>query len=422
MIYLGLGANLGDRRDNLRQAIRELAQRGFAINRVSPVVETPAMLPHEAESEWIRPYLNCVVEGDCDWTPHQALTIIKQIERASGRQKGSRWAPRPLDIDLLLWHDRQIDEPDLKIPHYGIAERSFVLTPMLHLIPGKVIIGQQKSIIELSQSNGTVPLWMGIINLTLDSFSGDGLQNFEHALLSRVDSFINQGVQIIDLGAESTRPNAGPVSPEEEWHRLKPALDVIMARIGDNMLSTRVSVDSRHWQTLEKAVEFGIHYINDVSGLRNPAICSIVRDSGCEVVAMHSLTVPVDPLCRLPTHQSAVDQIELWITQQKENWIKAGLDPGKIIIDPGIGFGKSALQSIELLRHCQQLRNHGIRLLIGHSRKSFMQGFCTDSQDRDPESLGIALAVCRHTDIFRVHNPLLHMRAHLAWQHLQCGI
>ena len=334
--------------------------------------------------------------------------------------EGGRWAPRPIDIDLLLWHDRIVDEQDLQIPHPGIAERSFVLTPLMHLEPEKVIPGTGKAVMELSCETRPVPLWMGILNITPDSFSGDGLSGSEDVLAARIDAYLDQGVQIIDVGAESTRPKAGSVSADEEWNRLKPALELIRSRICDKQSDSRISVDSRNWQTIGRAFEYGIDYINDVTGLQDPRIQGVVREGECDVIAMHSVTVPVDPSRILAPSPGAVDQMDRWIDSRKAAWLESGLNLGRIIIDPGIGFGKTSLQSLELLQRCEEFRRHGFRLLIGHSRKSFMAEFSEGpAETRDPETLGISLGLCaRGVDIIRVHDPCLHMRAHRAWQHV----
>ncbi|MYD76278.1 MAG: dihydropteroate synthase [Gammaproteobacteria bacterium] len=419
MIYLALGANQGNRRENLRRAIAELGQSGFRVTRVSPVVETPAMLDGNAEPDWIRPYLNCVIEGECPWSPREGLEIAKRIERGMGRTPGPRWSPRPIDIDLLIWGDLEIRDPDLRIPHIGIAERSFVLTPLLHLAPNLAVPGTGMTVFQLSRIADTDPLWMAIVNLTPDSFSGDGLGSNQDELESRLERHLAQGVQILDFGAESTRPNAAPVDPEEEWRRLEPALCLARERIGGDPIGPRISIDSRHWRTVARALELGVDCVNDVGGLGDPKMCAMVRESGCDAVAMHSVTVPVDPDRGLPKSDSALAQVKAWIERRMEYWSDQGLDPARIIIDPGIGFGKDALQSLELVGGCRQLRDHGLRLLIGHSRKSFMKGFAGSAPDRDSETLGVSLALSGTADILRVHDPDSHMRAYLAYRHVK---
>ncbi|MCY4218887.1 MAG: dihydropteroate synthase [Gammaproteobacteria bacterium] len=419
MIFLGLGSNQGDRRDNLRQAISRLRQNGFDVLRISPVLETPAMLGENANSDWLQPFLNCVVECSSELHPKEGLAVVKRIESDLGRTSGPKWSPRPIDIDLLIWNFECIQEPDLCIPHTGISKRSFVLTPLLHLVPGLCLPGMAENIFEMSELGDFDPLWMGIVNLTPDSFSGDG-KSFDSCELEKtLDSFIQKGVQIVDFGAESTRPNAVPIDLDEEWHRLEPALKLFRDKTQGDPLAPRISVDSYHWQTIAKAVDFGIHYINDVGGLKNPKMCAIARESLCDVIVMHSLSVPANPKVKLTREESALRQVKDWIDGCAEYWINQGVDLDRIIIDPGIGFGKDALQSLELLRACKQIRNTRLRLMIGHSRKSFMKEFSGEAQNRDLETLGISLALSGNVDIFRVHDPISHMRAHLAYRHVR---
>ena len=416
-IWLGLGSNLGNRRQNLEKAICRLQSRGFELSKVSALVETPAWLPEHAEPSWNKPYLNCVIAGQAGWNPEQGLNIAREIERQLGRQPAKRWAPRPVDIDILLWHDLTMQTPELTIPHYAISGRPFVLTPLMHLQPDLIIPGRRETAFDLCHKVRPVPLWMGILNITPDSFSDGGRWKDREALDQCIADCIEHHVQIIDIGAESTRPGATAVSADEEWRRLEPALAALNRRLGGLRIRPTISVDSRRWQTLEKAIACGAQMVNDVTGLQNPDVLALVKQSGLQVVAMHSVTVPADPATELPAGQSAISQLQDWMDRRIDQWLDAGIDLNKVIFDPGIGFGKSATQSIELLQNCTSFRQAGLRLLIGHSRKSFIRGFSDQpAADRDPETLGISLALCQKgVDIMRVHDPVLHARAWRAW-------
>ncbi len=423
-IYLGLGCNEGNRKSQLEQAISRLASAGFRIQRVSPLVESPAMLPADASSAWNKPYLNLVISGDADWNPNQGLKIAKKIEAELGRKPAPRWSPRPMDIDLLLWHEERISSDDLTIPHPGIALRDFVITPLLHLNPNLSIPlpnDQAKAtIFELSRKRKNIPLWMGIVNTTPDSFSDGDSWGDSDQLTSHLNKLIERDVQIIDLGAESTRPNAESIDPADEWQRLEPGLRMIKERLQGKFIRPLVSLDSRHPEVIEKGITNGIDLINDVTGLDDPEMVALARDSDCQVIAMHAMSVPVDPTLILPGDRSATEQILEWIERKADQWIGQGIDLGRMIIDPGIGFGKSSIQAYELMSSCTQLRSAGMRLLMGHSRKSFMTGL-TDRPpgQRDLETLGISMGLCQQgVDIIRVHQPFIHQRAYRAWSHL----
>ncbi len=444
-IFFGLGANEGNRNANLQHAVEQLKSNGFEISAISPIVETPALLPKDAEPSWNKPFLNCVISGQASWQPSQGLKIVKQIEANLGRGHISKtgaktWAPRTIDIDLLIWHDKIVDSRKLTLPHYAITERAFVLTPLLHLQPDLIIPGQNQTVFDLCRRVRPSPLWMGILNITPDSFSDgqipvpdsictsavpggrawDNGGGDDEALSGQIDAMIEENVQIIDVGAESTRPHATAIDADEEWHRLQPVLNLINQRLDGLSIKPIISIDSRHAATLEKALRHGVGMINDVTGFRDPAIREMAKASGCQVVAMHSMSIPADAKIVLPASDTAVNQLRDWLHRNIDRWLDDGLDLNKIIFDPGIGFGKNSLQSFELLQHCNELKDAGLRLLIGHSRKSFMSGFTDRKFDqRDLETLGISLALCQQgVEIIRVHDPVMHIRAYRGWSHI----
>lgn len=421
-IYLGLGSNEGNRRQNLELAINALADAGFDLQQISPVVESPALLSSCADPIWHKPYLNLVVSGTADWELSQGLTITKQIEKNLGRRKGARWSPRPIDIDILRWHDEKIKSEQLTIPHVDMRERDFVLTPLLHMQADLPIGKKDESVFALTQTIRPIPLWMAIVNITPDSFSDGGSWSDNSKLDAYFDKLIERNVQIIDIGAESTRPGGESLSHEEEWARLEPALEKIAERLQGKRMRPWLSVDSRNPSIIEKALRYGVDMINDVTALADADMIAIAKNSDCQVVAMHSMSVPVDldPSMFLPEDRDAHIQIVEWAEQKMEAWARAGLNFNRIILDPGIGFGKTSLQAFELLSQCRELRKTGLRLLVGHSRKSFMSGMNNrPSEQRDLETIGISLALCQQgVDIIRVHAPFMHMRAYLAWAHI----
>ncbi len=420
MIYLGLGSNLGDRRHYLAEAISQLKTHGFKVLRQSPVVESPALLKADALAEWNRPYLNMVVCGETEHRPQDILSIAKKIERSLGRELDTnRWAPRTIDIDILLWHDEKISTPELTVPHAELYKRAFVITPLTHLAPHLVIPGIELTPLQISQNIAPIPLWMGIVNVSPDSFSDGGENEKIDALGAKLESWIEAGVQILDFGAESTRPNAEPISEALEWTRLEPIFKLLKMLRKRHTLMPIVSVDTRHYSIARLALENGADWINDVSGLADKEMQALAREAAAEVVAMHSLTVPVNPKETLKLKTSAAQQLITWLNEKAISWESAGLDLGRIIFDPGIGFGKTALQNIALIKATANLRGHGFRLLVGHSRKSFMNHFSDDDfSKRDVETLGLSLAMCEQgVDIIRVHDPLRHMRAYRAWVH-----
>lgn len=421
-VFLSLGSNQGDRRGNLRQALGELNAAGVSIDRVSPVVESPALLPPDAPADWSSPFLNLVAECRTALEPETLLQCIKQIERSLGRDDGRRWSPRPIDIDILIYDDTVLDEDDLTIPHPGICERGFVLTPLATLAPRLKIPGLGKTPRNLNRERGhCIPLWMGIINLTPDSFSDGGENDSWDAVAQRIDEMTTDGVQILDFGAESTRPGATLLSADEEWQRLEPFVLRTIETFSGDSLRPQISVDTYHADVAVRALESGVDIINDVGGLTDPAMIELAASSGADFVAMHNLGLPADAARTLDTKRSAIEQVETWLDERIETWSTHGIDLDRVIFDPGIGFGKNPLQSLELLREIGRFCGNELRLLVGHSRKSFMRGFAArDNSERDLVTIGSSMALCSHgVDILRVHNTADHIRAYRGWSHVQ---
>ena len=423
-IYLGLGANLGDRKKNLTDAINALEQEGVNCVRCSPVIETPALLPHDAPWEWNKPYLNLAIEVSTDLNCDQVLEKIHAIQSRLKRENKERWSPRPIDIDILLWNDQVIHTESLTIPHKDMHQRHFVLTPMIALAPTLKIPGRgNKTLLQWSMElPHHIPLWMGILNATPDSFSDGGLnynQNFDPQQLLQSANFMeSQGAAILDIGGESTRPGADHIDPTSEWQRIGPFIESITESHAGKFIRPRVSVDTRHPATAAKAIEHGIDFINDVSGLSDPAMVELAAENNCEWIAMHSVSVPADP--KQLVQGDPVQEVCNWLESMLPQWSKAGIATDNIIFDPGVGFGKDPLQSLKLLQSTARFRQYGLRLLIGHSRKSFMKTFTTDEvQQRDQATIGASMQLCQQgVDIIRVHNIADHITAYRGWSHL----
>lgn len=415
--FFSLTACSGDRRDALRRGLAALQAAGLQACRVSPVVEAPARLPPGAPSAWNLPCLHGVIEGEADGTPQDWQQRLRAIA-ATFTAPSAPGAPCELTIDLLLWDS-------LLLPHNPPLHRNTaLLTPLLHLCPRLTLPGLgDKTLLDWSRESNPppIPLWMWIVNITPDSFSDGGVHEGWERIASDLERALAAGVQILDLGAESTRPRATPVTPTEEWARLAPVLAQLADRFRADPLRPLISIDTRHPETAEKALHWGADIINDVTGLTNPVMRSLARDSGKTWIAMHYLTVPVDPQIMLPPDCDPVAVVDAWMLARIDEWQQAGIDLANVVIDPGIGFGKSSLQSLQLLRHAGALRRHGLRVLVGHSRKSFLKDLVgLDPQARDYATLGASMQLCAQgVDIIRVHDAVGHVQAYRGWAH--CG-
>ena len=427
-VYFGLGSNCGDRRANLEEALRGLERAGARDLAASPVVESPALLPDGAPAGWNRPFLNLVARARvAHSSPDDWLREIESIEARLGRGRAApRWSPRPADVDILLWGCETVRTERLVIPHRGLLERSFVLTPLAHLAPRMSIPGRgAATVLEWSGRVRPIPLWMGVVNCTPDSFSDGGAAGSGGAfdaerLTAELDEMAADGAHWIDFGGESTRPGARPIPPEEEWRRLEAPLRESIAHFRDVRLRPRISVDTRNPKVAERALALGVDMVNDVSGLGTRDMLRIARESRAEWVALHSLTVPADPSRRLPAKPPAPEAVLDWLARRRRAWEAAGLDPERVLIDPGIGFGKDTLQALQLFEATTRFRAEGFRVLVGHSRKTWFGGVGRPAAERDPETLGASLALAARggVDVMRVHDVGLHARAYRSWAHV----
>jgi len=420
-VYIGIGSNLGDRRRHLADAVAALPASGLDVVAVSPVVESPAMLPDGAPPDWNRPFLNAAVRCRTRLAPEEALDALKAIETRFGRDFSARWSPRPIDLDILLWGDEEIRSARLTIPHAGLAARNFVLAPLVALDPSLEVPGIGRTVLDLSRDlRHRIPLWMGIVNVTPDSFSDGGETTTWDAVERRIDRMIDDNVQTLDIGAESTRPGAEPLTPDEEWARLEPILARLADKLGALPLPPQISVDTYHADVARRALELGATIINDVGGLTSADMLAVAAESTADLVAMHSLTVPADRNVVLPPGRDPVDELLRWLDARRREWDTAGIAARRILFDPGIGFGKNPLQSLEILRNAARLHDSGFRCLIGHSRKSFMAGITKrDTKDRDLFTVGASLNLCAQgVDVLRVHDVAAHLSAYRGWVHL----
>lgn len=409
--WVGLGSNLGDPSLNLENAARALAALGKFI-RASPVFLTPALLPPSAPESWRKFYTNAVVELGWGGSAEDLLFHLKRIELDLGRAPAKRWAPRKIDLDLLSLGDTVSGDGPCRVPHPEAWNRHFVLAPLLHLNPHFKFPGQAASALERSrQLPGRSPLWMGILNLTPDSFSDGGALSDPDCFARSVDRLERSGVQALDLGGESTRPGAPEVLEKEEWQRLQPSLEYLRERYHGKIFRPLVSVDTRHARVAANAIELGAHMINDVSGLADPAMLETICSSECHYVLMHSLSVPANPTLTLPADADPVAEILRWAEKKLENLEKRGISLDRVIFDPGVGFGKSAYQSLTILRRIGEFRSLPVRILVGHSRKSFFSLFSANrpALERDGLSIGVSVSLA--------HRGVELIRAHEAWQH-----
>lgn len=244
---------------------------------------------------------------------------------------------------------------------------------------------------------------MGILNVTPDSFSDGGDYLASETAVTRAATMLEEGAQIIDVGGESTRPGSDPVSPEEELRRVIPTIHGIL----DTRPEAVISIDTYRAATAEAALEAGAHIVNDVTALRgDPALANLVADAGCPVVLMHMLGEP-KTMQQEPHYEDVVREVRDFLAGRAEHAEAEGIDPENILLDPGIGFGKTTEHNLALLNHLDSIGELGYPVLLGASRKSFIGRLSGLEAAKDRVAGTVATSVLgyeRGATFFRVHD------------------
>ena len=255
----------------------------------------------------------------------------------------------------------------------------------------------------VSDSGGIMtPKIVGILNVTPDSFSDGGLYNdFENAK-EHLLRMIEDGADIIDIGAESTRPHSNPVNEDEQLKKLLPIVEFAKDKI-------ILSIDTRSAKVAEECIKAGARIINDVSGLEYDARMSeVIAKYDVQVVIQHH-SGDTDSMAENHVKTNLADEIFLSLKQKIDKAIRAGIGPENIIVDPGIGFGKTGAQNFELIKRVGELQSLGCLVMLGVSRKSFLDMPDKDNDYKDIFTVVLnALALERSVDYLRVHNVKLH--------------
>jgi dihydropteroate synthase len=266
---------------------------------------------------------------------------------------------------------------------------------------------------------GTRTYVMGILNVTPDSFSGDGiLVSGEplQAALGMARRFVEAGALLLDVGGESTRPGSQPVETAEERHRVIPVIKALAKEFPDSL----ISVDTYKASVAREALDAGAHIVNDVWGLRaDPQLRDVVARAGCPVILMHNRSNPasVEVRAQLGNAYIGAEYVDVIADVKRElmDSVKlardAGISDDRIILDPGIGFGKKVEHNLALINRLDEIRSLGFPVLIGPSRKSFI-GYTLDlppEQRVEGTAATVAVGIVRGADIVRVHDvePLM---------------
>lgn len=443
-IYLALGTNLGDRANNLHHALEALRLE-FTLNLISPCYETEPLYVLDQPR-----FYNLVCQAVTTLSPLDVLHTIKRLEEELGRESGPRFGPRLIDIDLLFYSDLIFQSPELTLPHPRLHERAFVLVPLADIGPNLIhpklgltiseLCEQLDNIDQLVRKKegldlihpgsltigsttfewGTQTYLMGILNITPDSFSGDGLmqenQDWVQATMAQAQAQIAAGVHILDIGGESTRPGAASVSVEEELRRVIPVIRSLA-----DIVNVPISIDTYKAEVARQALAAGATMVNDVWGLqRDPLMARVVAEANAALVVMHNRSQYRDFAQDAQlggryvdvTYEDLIQNVLGGLQKSVNLALAAGVRAESIIVDPGIGFGKTVQQNLELIDRLSELKVLNYPLLVGPSRKSFIGYTLNLAPDQRIEgtAASVTLAIDRGADIVRVHDVASMMR------------
>lgn len=372
--------------DNLEEAEKEMKKIGVDIQGME--IMAPKLLYRVIKLENV---------------DHRAANIIKQEMLASGSDVA-------LSREVFNLTDKKGDVLLMgTIKHYQrlikkLRMQPFVLPKIADEIEN-VLTNFDKRTAKLSCRNYELDmdkrtLIMGILNVTPDSFfNGGSFLNIDHAA-KHAEDMVEQGADIIDVGGESTRPFSEPVSQEEEWKRINDLLKILLKRT-----DVPISIDTRKHEIAEKALALGVHMVNDVSGLRDKEMAKVVAKYNVPIIIMHMKGTPKN-MQKDPKYEDVVAEIISFFRKKVKYAEDNGISKENIIIDPGIGFGKTTEHNLEIIRRLREFKTLGLPICIGTSRKSFIGNILNLEVNDRLEGTLAANAVCimNGADIIRIHD------------------
>ncbi|KAK4689659.1 hypothetical protein P7C73_g453, partial [Tremellales sp. Uapishka_1] len=407
-VFIALGSNIGDRIGNIQKAVKGLQAGGCVLKGCSRLYESEPMYVEDQDR-----FINGAVELETELSPLDLLRLLKRTEKAVGRTKTFTNGPRVVDLDLVFYGDEEVkigrkgDAEDgggigwLECPHASLAEREFVLRPLVDIAPDfihpitKTSISNLLSKIPKSSPPALQPIIpfpypakpmrldtpsrpriMHIFNATPDSFSdGSSSRTTLSTALAAVRAILSSPTPppILDIGGMSTRPNSEPCSEEDELARIIPLIQAIRTELESDVI---ISVDTYRPNVAKAAVEAGASCINDVRGGREDGMLEIMAAMDIPVVLMHSRGDSTTMLSEESKDYSVLGGVVKGVKKEMKEMItraeKKGVKRWNIILDPGLGFAKSNEDSLRLLKGLREVTIEGYPFLVGASRKGFV--------------------------------------------------
>ena len=323
--------------------------------------------------------------------PLKASPLLKQEllsvggDAAHARGVADHSVPSSPVLLLATWGQYQRLLPKLRRQPFGLAELAREVDRALR----QYVQHGPRSVEGAHRpfTLGDRPRVMGVVNVTPDSFSDGGRFLDPAAAATQALRLAEEGASLVDLGGESTRPGATPVSAEAEWRRIAPVLEALRGRI-----PVPVSIDTRHAEVARQAIDAGADLVNDVEGLRSEEMRRVVARSNAAAIVMHMRGSPATMQEDL-VYADLRGEVFRALADATDAAVGSGIPAEKLLVDPGLGFGKSAEQSLELLVHAGELRSLGFPVVVGASRKSFLGTVLDPSASGERLEAGLAAAV-----------------------------
>jgi len=342
-----------------------------------------------------------------------------------------------IDSPLTRTISPHIDQTDLQVPHAGLLKRPFALLPLADIAPfwrhpiGGKLASQLVSQWQADDAKGvSIPFntyqipqridssgLVGVLNLSVDSFSDGGNYATQEAAIQHAKAMVKSGAEIIDIGAQATSQHiwhvdkTGVSSADMEINQLIPVIRALANEFKTWPLPPKISVDTYNSITMQAVLQEEVDWLNDVSGLESPEVIPLLQSSNASIVVMHNLGVPPQPSQVMPLDQDIKLVIYRWFEEKLDQLQRHNIALDRVILDVGIGFGKTSAQSLYLIQHISFFRRLGAKLLLGHSRKSCLNQFTLrPPKDRDIETIAISALANRQVDYLRVHNVADHAR------------
>lgn len=415
---IGIGANIGYTLENIKTAIEVISQhKDMQVLAKASLYSSKALLKADAPASWDITYINTAIKIKSALKPKDLLKVLKFIEINIGRDfEKPRWSPRIIDLDILAAGNMLYHDQELNIPHKELLNRSFALAPLLEIDNNwrhpafynddlNAKLATLDKSIKLKQKLSST-MRMGIVNLSDQSFSDGNLDTKQRQ--ENLFELIEAGAEIIDIGAESTKPNAITMPIDEEFSKLDDFLNYLKSQFPNLKYRPLISIDTRRFEIMQKILAKHndiIWMINDVECNDITKKAKLIAKYDKKYVITHNTGITDrDKYLKI---DNSINEIIEYFNNKKNTLLEYGVKQSNIYFDIGFGFGKKAETAKFLLENINKIKNNlKLKALVGHSRKPSILGIAKNSsiEELDIATKNLSLELEKlNIEIIRVH-------------------